>query len=660
MARKRNAGSVALRLSLEDGETVRQALKNIGQDGERALRAIERAAPDASQGLSVLDDATRAVSDRMEGMAGSAGGVGRVLSAAGPFGLGAAAAVGIAVSLAAATLNAAREISDLRREAERAGQSFEGFQELAVIANRTGIQVEALADGMRELQLRADEFVQTDGGAAKEAFERLGFDRASVQTALQDVDGFFDDVLGRIGELDRAAQIRVLDELFGGTAGEQFTRLLDEGVENLEAMRQAARDTGQVLSEEVGEEAEELRRKYDEAANILKTQMHEALANLMPLLTELIEAAGNFLGLINDIVGALRSAPAQMSIDDLRSQIAAAEIELEGATNNRDRRNLRQRLATYREELAMREQIAAEAEARGSGDAVGGGGGDLPILPSTRTGAERERERLERLAEAYRRDLAGAIGVYERAVAEVGMLVDANLLSMEEGLQIELGLRRELEGQLEKERDARLRAATDPVSGAVRALRDIEREAFDMASSVEDATTSVFGGIEDTFVSIATTGKASFRDLTDSIIADLARIATRQLITGPLSQALGSVLGGGGSIGMPTNLLPFVDGGIMTPQGALPLHTYRTGGVANTPQLAMFGEGDMAEAYVPLPDGRSIPVTMTGQPGATGQSAIRIELGPGLEGRVLTRARGHAIEIVEAYDEERQRADRLL
>jgi hypothetical protein len=37
--------------------------------------------------------------------------------------------------------------------------------------------------------------------------------------------------------------------------------------------------------------------------------------------------------------------------------------------------------------------------------------------------------------------------------------------------------------------------------------------------------------------------------------------------------------------------------------------------VADSPQLAMFGEGDMNEAYVPLPDGRRIPVQMSGQGG---------------------------------------------
>ncbi len=50
----------------------------------------------------------------------------------------------------------------------------------------------------------------------------------------------------------------------------------------------------------------------------------------------------------------------------------------------------------------------------------------------------------------------------------------------------------------------------------------------------------------------------------------------------------------------------------MTSAGPLPLHRYATGGIAISPQVALFGEGRGPEAFVPLPDGRSIPVQMRG------------------------------------------------
>ena len=70
--------------------------------------------------------------------------------------------------------------------------------------------------------------------------------------------------------------------------------------------------------------------------------------------------------------------------------------------------------------------------------------------------------------------------------------------------------------------------------------------------------------------------------------------------------------GGGGLFGGLFSFLGFANGGIMTGDGALPLQRYARGGIARSPQLAMFGEGSKPEAYVPLPDGRSIPVTIKG------------------------------------------------
>lgn len=58
---------------------------------------------------------------------------------------------------------------------------------------------------------------------------------------------------------------------------------------------------------------------------------------------------------------------------------------------------------------------------------------------------------------------------------------------------------------------------------------------------------------------------------------------------------------------------PHAKGGVFGPDGVVPLNTYSKGGIASKPQLALFGEGRQKEAYVPLPDGRSIPVTMTGE-----------------------------------------------
>ncbi|CDL80973.1 tape measure protein [Xenorhabdus szentirmaii] len=69
-----------------------------------------------------------------------------------------------------------------------------------------------------------------------------------------------------------------------------------------------------------------------------------------------------------------------------------------------------------------------------------------------------------------------------------------------------------------------------------------------------------------------------------------------------------------GAMGMSTSwqsyTSTFAKGGIMGSLGEIPLKAYSKGGIATSPQLALFGEGSHNEAYVPLPDGRRIPVNM--------------------------------------------------
>lgn len=138
----------------------------------------------------------------------------------------------------------------------------------------------------------------------------------------------------------------------------------------------------------------------------------------------------------------------------------------------------------------------------------------------------------------------------------------------------------------------------------------------------------------DAFVNFAKTGKFEWDSLVTDILAGLLKIQLQKQLAGLMgggsgtggSDFLGSIVkgigqyftGGGGvgtagsaaAVGSSAN---FANGGIMSSLGSLPLKKYAAGGIATSPQLALFGEGAHNEAYVPLPDGRSIPVTMKSQ-----------------------------------------------
>ena len=147
----------------------------------------------------------------------------------------------------------------------------------------------------------------------------------------------------------------------------------------------------------------------------------------------------------------------------------------------------------------------------------------------------------------------------------------------------------------------RAKELSDPEAGFAKGMRAVAEEAEQIGKQMEAATIRAFNGMTDALVGFVMTGKLDFRSLANSIISDLIRIQIQRAITLPLAKAMSSFFG-------------FADGGVMTADGplSLPLRGYASGGIANSPQLAVFGEGSRPEAYVPLPDGRTIPVTMSG------------------------------------------------
>lgn len=151
-------------------------------------------------------------------------------------------------------------------------------------------------------------------------------------------------------------------------------------------------------------------------------------------------------------------------------------------------------------------------------------------------------------------------------------------------------------------------------------------------------------GVEDAIFSLVTTGKANFQEFAVEILNQTARMIIQQLILKTIMQAIGAIGGGGGGgLGSGLNATQFnassvsfnpaafsgaalfANGGIMTGNGPVPLKKYANGGIASSPQLALYGEGRRPEAYVPLPDGRRIPVAMQGG-GGGGGTAVTVNV----------------------------------
>ncbi|MDE4595908.1 phage tail tape measure protein [Sinorhizobium meliloti] len=200
----------------------------------------------------------------------------------------------VSASAVAAIRDAASAIASVGDEARRAGLDVKSFQELKYVAEQNRVGVDALTDGIKELNLRADEFIVTGGGSAAEAFQRLGYSAEDLKRKLEDPADLFTEIIGRLGDLDKAAQIRIMDEIFGGTGGEQFVQLIEAGEAGIRDTIKAANDLGIVLDRQMIEQAEEIDRQFNAIATTVGTNLKAAIVSAVGSLGQFIDSFNEF------------------------------------------------------------------------------------------------------------------------------------------------------------------------------------------------------------------------------------------------------------------------------------------------------------------------------------------------------------------------------
>ena len=80
------------------------------------------------------------------------------------------------------------------------------------------------------------------------------------------------------------------------------------------------------------------------------------------------------------------------------------------------------------------------------------------------------------------------------------------------------------------------------------ALSDYASKAREIGGDIGQSLVGAFQSAENAVGEFVKTGKLNFRDLVTSLLADLAQLAARRFILGPIANALGGALGGAGGI----------------------------------------------------------------------------------------------------------------
>ena len=218
-------------------------------------------------------------------------------------------------------------------------------------------------------------------------------------------------------------------------------------------------------------------------------------------------------------------------------------------------------------------------------------------------------------------------------------ILAAKLLEIEKYYQANVAITFELE----KQRNALEMMGESPLVIMSDALRETQANlsalansgniAVSVASSVGESFGSAFKGIVSGSMSARDALAGFFQSVADSFTDMVAKMITEYLkmalIKGIMSliPGLGSFGGGaniGQSVAMPTGVGIGAGGGILQNSASQGFGTlgpnfgirqFANGGIVTGPTLGLVGEGRYNEAVIPLPDGKSVPVQLSGGDG---------------------------------------------
>ncbi|MBN9333857.1 hypothetical protein [Devosia sp.] len=547
--------------------------------------------------------------------------------------LGRSLAIGAAAGAAAfgaAVVKASRDVAEMAAQAKMAGVNVEDFQRLKYAAEQNQVGVDALADGLKELNLRADEFIVTGQGSAAEAFYRLGYRADELKTKLSDPAALFTEIIARLGQLDTAAQIRISDELFGGSGGEQFIRLLDGGAEGIKRLGDEAERLGLVVGTENVAAMVQFDATMKRVGNVVNGFMTQLAVGATPELDRLArklsdpqfvtgsqQMAGAIVGAVNQIIEAVSAGIGWLG--QLQRTITwMGSHDMFGNPIKEDPNSDASRLAMYRAMWSTRDDINSGNMSAPSDDFYRGIFADptatSPTIPPGLSG------------------LGFTSGLGQEQVDKAKELIAS--------LRDELGILRE----------------TDPVQQRLLGMRenlakatDAQRlEAENLIRTIYEETRAwesaqqagqFFGDQLLSSIEALRTGSKSLTEVLNDVVNALAQAVLQSMLLGqgPLAGIFGTASPGGGLGGMLGGLFS----GFFAKGGLIPNGTFGIVGERGPEPVI----GTSAGARV-LPN--STLTDMMGGGGASGPLQIVIQ-GSGLSQAELSQAISDAIEQFDRF-----------
>ena len=625
----------------------------------------------AQQGTQIADIFTSARGGPGAALRGFAGQLAGIVT---PARLGFAGVIAAAAGAAFEIAKANSALESFGQAARKTGIAPSRIAGAEIVGARAGLGQDETRAALETANKQFEQF-KRDSGDVKDFLEKQGKGFIDASDKARSFAEWLDTITNKIRALPRDEAADLAQKAFGSDFGTRAFENIRNGEFAMSALRDAAEKAGVAFIDGPARAAEEMQRRIDESAKIADTKLLGAFGALAHPLDSVVLKWQEIKGSIADAVITARAFVAQMqnafainsglpklpgavgeSITDYERRLGLMDTR-PGIAPSPDFAGARSAFFARGPQVAATTAGASRARYEARADAA----------KAHRAGGKSDTERAVEQYEKISRELDNQLSL----AASIGAEHDKIALKIEiENKQLQLGT-----GATEKQKDHIAEMVTK-IDEAKKAQDRLNESAQKFNEAYRDVANTFAGGIKD-ILKGGKPGDALKRvneSLSDSMLdaaltgsgplASILGLAgkngapgglfgmlggalglgnTQQMRVqagtvfvngsvaglggegGGLFGGLGGLLGGGGGgifgslfsglFNGPFGLPSFAAGGIMTSAGPIPLRRYAGGGVANSAQLALFGEGSTPEAFVPVPSGR-IPVEMRGQPQA--------------------------------------------
>ena len=559
MAKEREVG---VRLSVKDADLAKRALATFGAEGQAAIKRIEAASVPASAGLLRLSNAIQWGKEYSREFA---------VEATRSF-LGPLAAIGSAagaMELLRDAIERVKQVAELGDIADRIGLDVGKLQGLQDTFKEAGNDVADLTNGLQTCAAKLSK-AAVQGGPLKDIFDA---NRLKISgDTLTDLKAFADLVKNARTEQDKL----YLTTVAFGRGSKEMADLLSEGSVGIGRAADEAERLGAALDAADVEKARAMTAQLAEL-NIKLDAAKDRFALLLgPAEVEAMSAFADGLERVRDALAGIASGDPLKAIGLLAT--LARSLTAPGA--NIDYNGLIDQL-----EGRPPVSITVHGGSHEDKPATTSGSTAPTVLPAPRnSAADAAAKRIKDVTDALRQQLA-VLGLTDRE-AEI-----SNNLS---------------------------RAKVDAASKEGKTIADLTGRLYDQQRALKatnDATMFLAQTGEQVFEKLID-GTESWQDALGDLVSTMEKAVLQAALLGdgPLAGILGTQSATSGQPGgVFGSLLAGLFGGAKSGGGYVPGLTgpklFARGGVSDRP--ALFGDAG-PEAAVPLPDGRTIPVTLKG------------------------------------------------